>query len=478
MKLQCKRRVVVALLSVTSLVGASAGAVAYANSYASRVVPSTTVSGVDISGLNAKALTAKLERAAAETKFVITTDGKTSTYTASQLGLSLNTKELVKQAMAPSHDMTKRYSALFDEHSLQAKFSLKTSAVTEVATKLNAQLKNPAKDAQVVLAGDGESLSATAAQTGERVDSAALAKLVHEKVALGKTVSITAPVTTHKPDISTAEATAAAAGAANMLTPSVSLTDGIDNFSATNADKASWLSFKRTSSGVSVVYDQDKIKAWVTKVAKGTETKAAAPSLRTVDAKGNQVAVTSVGDVAYTASNIGQVTSEMVTALNAGEDYSGSFDYAEGYVWQDRHQPEGKEVTAYQPASNEKWVDVDLTNHTVTAYVGTKIVWGPVGMVSGAPYTPTIEGTFKVHLKYEYQTMEGANSDGSKYETPDVPWVTYFEGGYALHGAYWRDRFGYDAGYNGSHGCVNMKVEDAKWIYDWAPEGTTVVSHY
>ena len=35
-----------------------------------------------------------------------------------------------------------------------------------------------------------------------------------------------------------------------------------------------------------------------------------------------------------------------------------------------------------------------------------------------------------------------------------------------------------DAGYNGSHGCVNMKVEDAKWIYDWAPEGTTVVSHY
>ena len=53
-----------------------------------------------------------------------------------------------------------------------------------------------------------------------------------------------------------------------------------------------------------------------------------------------------------------------------------SFDYAEGYVWQDRHQPEGKEVTAYQPASNEKWVDVDLTNHTVTAYVGTKSCGG------------------------------------------------------------------------------------------------------
>ena len=56
-------------------------------------------------------------------------------------------------------------------------------------------LKTRLKTPRVVLAGDGESLSATAAQTGERVDSAALAKLVNEKVALGKTVSITAPVT-------------------------------------------------------------------------------------------------------------------------------------------------------------------------------------------------------------------------------------------------------------------------------------------
>ena len=59
----------------------------------------------------------------------------------------------------------------------------------------------------------------------------------------------------------------------------------------------------------------------------------------------------------------------------------------------------------------------------------------------------------------------------------DVPWVTYFTGSYALHGAPWRNSFGW-SGEGGSHGCVNMPVSEAKWVYDWAPVGTTVVSHY
>ena len=73
--------------------------------------------------------------------------------------------------------------------------------------------------------------------------------------------------------------------------------------------------------------------------------------------------------------------------------------------------------------------------------------------------------------------MRGLNVDGTRYETPDVPWVTYFHGGYALHGAYWRSTFGH-GGPGGSHGCVNMPIPAAKWFYDWAGIGTTVVSHY
>lgn len=69
-------------------------------------------------------------------------------------------------------------------------------------------------------------------------------------------------------------------------------------------------------------------------------------------------------------------------------------------------------------------------------------------------------------------------SDAEAYELPGVPWVSYFEPttGVAIHGAYWHNNFGVTM----SHGCVNMKPEDAKWLYRWTtpyPDGTVFDHH-
>jgi lipoprotein-anchoring transpeptidase ErfK/SrfK len=55
---------------------------------------------------------------------------------------------------------------------------------------------------------------------------------------------------------------------------------------------------------------------------------------------------------------------------------------------------------------------------------------------------------------------------------PRVPWALYFKGGVALHGTYWHDRFG--TGYRPSHGCVNLNLDDAEWLYAWTDVGTPV----
>ena len=55
----------------------------------------------------------------------------------------------------------------------------------------------------------------------------------------------------------------------------------------------------------------------------------------------------------------------------------------------------------------------------------------------------------------------------------DVPWTMYYDGPRALHGAYWRTRFGYPQ----SHGCVNLSVGDAHWLFNWAHEGDWVYVH-
>jgi lipoprotein-anchoring transpeptidase ErfK/SrfK len=49
----------------------------------------------------------------------------------------------------------------------------------------------------------------------------------------------------------------------------------------------------------------------------------------------------------------------------------------------------------------------------------------------------------------------------------------YFYKGYGLHGTYWHNNFGTPM----SHGCVNLSIPDAEWLYYWAPLGTSVKVH-
>jgi len=129
----------------------------------------------------------------------------------------------------------------------------------------------------------------------------------------------------------------------------------------------------------------------------------------------------------------------------------------------------------YLKPDGEKWVEVNLTTFTVTAWNGTTL-FGSSKVVTGASgggRTPTRPGMFHVYYKVPLQDMDGLNPDGTKWEVKDVPWIAYFDGGIALHGAYWRSSFGYAD----SHGCVNMPVSFAKQVYDWVKIGTLVVVH-
>jgi lipoprotein-anchoring transpeptidase ErfK/SrfK len=64
---------------------------------------------------------------------------------------------------------------------------------------------------------------------------------------------------------------------------------------------------------------------------------------------------------------------------------------------------------------------------------------------------------------------------GECYYVPDVPFVQYFTNyGHALHGAYWHNDFGNVR----SHGCVNLPLPFAEWLWYWATYGTKVWIHY
>jgi len=114
---------------------------------------------------------------------------------------------------------------------------------------------------------------------------------------------------------------------------------------------------------------------------------------------------------------------------------------------------------AYLPLPlDEKWIEVNLTEQSLAAYEGTTLVFTAT-ISTGKGNTPTLTGKFRIKRKIASQAMSGPG-----YYLPNVPHVMYFIRNFALHGAYWHDKWGTPT----SHGCINLKLDDAEWLYDWA----------
>ncbi len=144
-----------------------------------------------------------------------------------------------------------------------------------------------------------------------------------------------------------------------------------------------------------------------------------------------------------------------------------------------------------------KKIEVNLTMQTLMAFekekevlktkISSGIPNGPRG--SNGISTKTPQGEYYIMEKDPAKHMGNGNlfADADDYELPGVPWTLFFTTqGHAFHGTYWHQNFGTPM----SHGCINMRTEEAKWLFRWAlPKhtigmytnrgvGTSVEIHY
>jgi lipoprotein-anchoring transpeptidase ErfK/SrfK len=120
--------------------------------------------------------------------------------------------------------------------------------------------------------------------------------------------------------------------------------------------------------------------------------------------------------------------------------------------------------------SREKRIEVDLTNQKTYAFEGNTLVYTFTVSTGLWGFTPT--GEFTIWTKVRSQLMKGGSKElGTYYYLPNVPYVMFFYNdeiakmrGFSFHGAYWHNNFGHPM----SHGCINMREEDAKLLYEWA----------
>lgn len=120
--------------------------------------------------------------------------------------------------------------------------------------------------------------------------------------------------------------------------------------------------------------------------------------------------------------------------------------------------------------TDKKLITVDIGKQMVFAWEGGKVVYSTKAS-TGMKYTPTVTGSFKIQRKIPLQDMKGSYPPYEAYFIKNVPNVMYFYQAYAIHGAYWHDKFGIKV----THGCVNVPVVASQWLFNWADVGTTVV---
>ncbi len=136
-----------------------------------------------------------------------------------------------------------------------------------------------------------------------------------------------------------------------------------------------------------------------------------------------------------------------------------------------------EELTPISPELEiqDKKIEVNLTTQTLMAFEkGSEVLKTTIS--SGIPSskrgsnglsTKTPQGEFRIMEKDPAKHMGNGNlfADADDYELPGVPWTLFFTAqGHAFHGTYWHQNFGTPM----SHGCINMRTEEAKWLFRWA----------
>ncbi len=125
-------------------------------------------------------------------------------------------------------------------------------------------------------------------------------------------------------------------------------------------------------------------------------------------------------------------------------------------------------IARQRTSASYTYVEVSESSETLELWNdGSVRLTTPVN--TGIATAPTELGTFTVYEHIASGTMSGTNPDGSHYEDPGIPWISYFNGGDALHGF---DRAQY--GFPQSLGCVEMPPATAGEVWPYTPIGTLV----
>lgn len=414
------------------------------------IAPGTAVAGVKVGWMTPGAAADAIDQQLAATTVVLTGDGGDVEITGAELGATVDARALADAAFEkhPMWNPTAWFAATGGE------IEVDPVAATEALRGLAPQLYTDPVDAEVAFDAATASYVTTPAVPGTGIDVASVEDAIQSAFEAGETRVELEPVASEVPATISTETADQTAAQLNGMLDTVGFYVGDERtVPVDRAVAASWLTVTPDDDGFAISADADAIQPVVDTLA-GAINRAPENAIEITDTAGKVLKEIAAGQSGRQLGDTSSVADDFAAQLATGD---GVYKLAVDEV----------PVTTTTLARS---IVVDLSEQRAYFYENGAVIKTTL-VSSGKDGHLTQTGNFRIRWKLVSQSM--GNPDTTQwpyYYTEDVPWVMYFNGDQALHGAYWHNDFGRRR----SHGCVNFPMGVAEFAYEWAPVGTEV----
>lgn len=454
---------VMVIVMVASFLALSVVIGAIAWYYHDRALPNVSLGSIDVSGKTKEEIKQIAQSQAQELKITFTEDDKKVEATLADVGINIDVDASVDQATWARRNWLDLVLA-WEHHNVPLVYTSDLGAAKAFAKDKFPDIVTDAQDAQLVFNEQTNAYEIKEGSEGQGFDAVGFVKAIEDMAANPRPISLPLSTSPVQPVVQ-AQKLQTVQQDANQVKdlPFKFVYKGTLKYTADPKDIAGWTHFEPNpvNNSVTTTYDQAAIMQFLRdKVGPSIAAKAQDKKV-VVDSKTGREVVIQSGHEGREIANMEGLSQEIMTALT-------------------NKQPLEKEVEVTTSAfktvtlsGTDRWIEVDLSEQRTSLYLGADRV-ASFSISSGIWKHPTVTGEFAIRYKTASQVMSGGSkATGDYYYLPNVTWVSYFYQDYAFHTAYWHNNFGHPM----SHGCINMRYDDAKTLYDFAPIGTRVIVH-
>ncbi len=438
-----------------------------------RILPDVRVANVAVGGLTPTRAEQKLRAIAAANHVQLNLDGRHYTLAPAEVGVRYDLNTTIDQAMMAGRNQSwlpMQIWGLLSQSPIPFAYHIDTKVEqAKVATLIAGT--GPAPQNATIAVTDGVP-QLQPSKPGYRVSSDAVEAAISQQISLPgvKVVNL-------QPEVMSAPLTAAAAKAAlgptrQLLATPIAITYQGKQFQPNPGQIGSWIAFSQTATAkgprLSPIVNLAAVKQYVQSLAAAVDVAPVSRQVMVINGQSTQTQAGQNGvqlDVDGLAATIATALGDRQPLQTVAPTTSVPFQTQYNH-------------SIAQPYP--KYIEINLTDQHLWAYQDHQVVYdSPITSGATGAGFPTVTGTFAVYAKQTNRHLVGYQYGPLyNYDVFVQYWMPFYEG-FGLHDASWRHgQFGGpDYYYDGSHGCVNLPLATAAWLYNWVNIGTPVWVH-